>query len=145
MGNFWDIRGDLYKSNSKFIYRIMFSKNLKSRIFFGKTENFSGHFYRIKPRTGLNLLSAEFTGSEEGDPKIKFLRLFLSAVKPSTHPSDHKKFLLILSLSDVRRPTWGQYSGVNPIRCLHFRAKRFRAKHFRAKHFRAKLLFRTAL
>ena len=39
-------------------------------------------------------------------------------------PTDHKKFLLTLPLSDVRRPTWGQYSGVNPIRCLLFRAFR---------------------
>ena len=69
----------------------------------------------------------------------------VSFCPPSTHPSHHKKLLLTLSLSDVRRPmsdvrclTWGQYSGINSIRCLHFRAKHFRAKHFRAKHFRAK-------
>ena len=49
---------------------------------------------------------------------------------PSAHLSDHKK--TSPDIVPVRRPTWGQYGGVNPIRCLHFRAKRFRAKHFRA-------------
>ena len=39
-----------------------------------------------------------------GDPKMKFLHLFLSAVRrpQSAHPSDHKKLLLTLSLSDIR-------------------------------------------
>ena len=32
----------------------MFSKNLKSRNILGKTETFSGHFYRIKPLSVLD-------------------------------------------------------------------------------------------
>ena len=38
---------------------------------------------------------------------------------PSAHPSDHKKLLLTLPLSDIRRPTWDLGPGVNHI---HFRA-----------------------
>ena len=41
---------------------------------------------------------------------------------------------------DIRRPTWVQYSGVNPIRYLNFRAKHFKAKRFRIKHFWANLV-----
>ena len=37
---------------------------------------------------------------------------------PTDGPTDHIKLLLTLPLFDVRRPTWGQYSWVNPIRCL---------------------------
>ena len=29
---------------------------------------------------------------------------------PTDGPTDHKKLLLTLPLSDIRRPTWGQYS-----------------------------------
>ena len=64
---------------------------------------------------------------------MKFLRLFLSAVRPSVRPLKTSPDIVPV-LSDIRRPTWCQYSGVNPIRCLPFRAKHFRAKCFRAKH-----------
>ena len=70
---------------------------------------------------------------EKGRPYNEFFRSLFVCRLPSAHPSAHKKLLLTLSLSDVWHPTWCQYSGVNPIRCLHFRAKHFRAKHFRAK------------
>ena len=40
-----------------------------------------------------------------GDPKTKFLLLFLSAVRPSVRP---KTILLTLPLSDLQRLTWGQ-------------------------------------
>ena len=71
------------------------------------------------------------------DPKMKFLRLLLFAVRrPPIRPTI-KKFSWHCSCptSNVRRPTWCQYSGVNLIRRLHFRAKHFRAKRFRAKQY----------
>ena len=49
-----------------------------------------------------------------GNPKTKFLLLFLSALRrPRIRPTK-KKLLLTLPLSDVRCRTWGHYSGVNP-------------------------------
>ena len=46
--------------------------------------------------------------SRQGDPKMKFLLLFLSAVRPSVRP---KKILLTLPL----RPTSAVRPGANPI------------------------------
>ena len=55
-----------------------------------------------------------------GDPKMKFLRLFLSAVRS---PPIRRTIKNYLDIAPVPRPTWGQYSGVNLIPFLHFRAK----------------------
>ena len=68
----------------------------------------------------------------------KSLKIFnVSFCLPSAHPSDYKK--TSPDIVPVRRPTWCQYTGVNPIQYLHFRAKHFRTERFRAKHFRANL------
>ena len=48
----------------------------------------------------------------KGNPKMKFLRLFLSAVR---RPPILPTIKTSLDIAPVRRPTWGQYSGVNPI------------------------------
>ena len=58
-----------------------------------------------------------------GDPKTKFLRLFLSAFRPFVRPKKTSP-----DFAPVRRPTWGhcyKVKFVGPIlyRCLHFRAK----------------------
>ena len=48
-----------------------------------------------------------------GDPKTKFLLLFLSTVRPSVRPKKNSPDFA--PPSDLRRPTWGQSYTVGPI------------------------------
>ena len=95
---------DAYQTNPSF--SITFFDKFKNTVYFAvkrkQEEKKIINYFLIGPRI-------------MDDPKNKvFTSLFVR--RPlSDHPSDHKKLLLTLPLSDVRPPTWGQSYKVGSI------------------------------
>ena len=110
---------------SSLLYLLLYSTQTRGIL---AHQFFSPKFWLICKKLALTL----YNPWKGGDPKMKFLHLFLSAVRrPPIRPTiKNFSWHCPCPSSDVR-------PGINPIRCLHFRAKHFKAKRFRAKHFRS--------